>query len=106
MDNSLSMLISELKTKSSLNLQGEGLPDEQTVIKIGKIGNPEAIPHLEEALLRAKRLKALCEKSKGQMNSGQAGSASPFLAAMLAEQTIRAIQDAIAKCRQSGKVEQ
>jgi len=104
MDNSLAALISELKTKSSLSIQGERLPDEQTVLKIGENGSPEALPHLEEALLRAKRLKALCEKSQSQMNSGEAGSASPFLAAMLAEQTIRAIENAIAKCRQSDKV--
>jgi len=104
MDNSLAMLISELKTKPSLSLQGEWLPDEKIVLKIGETDSPEAIPQLEEALLRAKRFKALCEKSQSQMNSGEAGSASPFLAAMLAEQSIRAIQNAIAKCQQSDKV--
>ena len=100
MDQTLTALISELKTKSSMNVKGEQLPDEQTVEKIGRTGSPEAIPHLEEALRQAKRFKALCEKLQTQMASGEAGSASPFLAAMLAEQSIRALQAALAKCRQ------
>ena len=106
MDNSLAALISDLQTKSSLSFQEERLPDEKTVVKIGENGSPEAIPHLEEALRRANRLKALCEKLQSLIDSGAVGSASPFLAAMLAEQTIRAIQNAIDKCRQSVRLEQ
>jgi hypothetical protein len=103
MDNSLAVLISDLKTKFFLSFQEEWLPDEKIVLKIGETGSPEAVPQLEEALLRAKRFRSLCEKSQSQMNSGEAGSASPFLAAMLAEQSIQAIQNAIAKCQQSDK---
>ena len=106
MDNSLAALISDLQTKSSLSFQGERLTDEQTVLKIGENGSPEAIPHLEKALRQANRLKVLCEKLQSQIDSGAADSASPFLAAMLAEQTIRAIQNAIDKCRQSVRLEQ
>lgn len=103
MDNSLALLFSDLRIKSTLSFQGEILPDEQTVIKIGEKGSPEAIPHLEEALLRANRVKAQCEEQQNLMNSGGTGSASPFIAAMLTEQTIQAIQNAIAKCQPSAQ---
>ena len=98
MDTSLAELISDLKTKSSLAIQGVRLPDEKTVRHIGEIGSREALPHLEEALRQARQFKSLCENMQSQMNTGAAGSASPYLAAMLAEQSIKAVQEAISKC--------
>ena len=99
MDTSLAALISELKTKSSMTIQGAKLPDAQIVIKIGETNSRDALPHLEEALRQAEQIKKICQNNQRQANTGSAGSASPFIAAMLAEQTIRTIQDAISKCR-------
>jgi len=103
MDPTLAVLISDLKTQSPLSFQGEQLPDEKIVMKIGETANLEAIPPLEEALLRAQRIKILCENLQSRINSGAATSASPFLTAMLAEQSMRAINKAITRCQPSGK---
>jgi len=99
MDTSLATLLSDLKTKSSMSLEGAWLPDEQTVRKIGETGSRGALPHLEEALRQAVKFKRICETIQSHVNTGAAGSASPFIAAMLAEQSIEAIEDAISRCR-------
>lgn len=99
MDTSLAALISDLKSKPSMSIQGTWLPDEQTARKIGETRSCEALPHLEEALQQANKFKSICENMQSQVNTGAAGSASPFIAAMLAEQSIEAIRDAISRCR-------
>lgn len=98
MDPTLSALLQELKTSSSLTIQGARLPEEKIVVEIGRMKNQEALPYLEDALNQAIRFKEVCVNMQSMVNTGAVGSASPFIAAMLAEQTISAIRNAISNC--------
>ena len=98
MENTLSNLLADLERKKVMELRGEWLPDSSIVIQIGELGDPRAVPTLERSLERAKRLKSLCETAQSGMSPTEPGSASPFLAAALTEQTIRDIEEALAKC--------
>jgi hypothetical protein len=98
MENTLSDLLADLERSKVMELRGEWLPDSSVVIRIGELGDPGAVPALERSLERAKRLRALCEAAQSGMSPTEPGSASPFLAAILAEQTIRDLEEALAKC--------
>ena len=100
MENTLLDLLADLERRRVMELRGEWLPDSSVVRRIGELGDPAAVPALESALGRAKRLKALCGGAQGGMSPTEPGSASPLMAAALADQTIRDIEEALAKCRE------
>ena len=100
MENTLLDLLADLERKRVMELRGEWLPDSGVVSRIGELADPKAVPALERSLARAKRFKALCQAAQGGMSPTEPGSASPLIAAALAEQTIREIEQALAKCRE------
>jgi hypothetical protein len=100
MQKTLSELLAELDRKKAMELRGEWLPDSSVVTRIGELGDPTAVSALERALDRAKKFKALCETAQIAMSPTEPGSASPILAAALANQTISDIEKALEKCQE------
>jgi len=98
MSSTLEALIRDLKTKTRLNVGGESLPDEAIVEQLGELSDPSALPELQEALQRTRRFEAMWRRLDSAVDPTSPGSAGPMLAAMLAQQTARKIEAAIAKC--------
>ena len=99
----LQSLLEDLKRKKRLNVQGVWLPDEDTIEKISEIGDPAAIPALEQALAQTRKFQVMAEGLSNVADPTAPGSASPMLVALLAQQTARKIEDAMSKCRGGSK---
>ncbi len=101
MSNKIENLLRELETKTQLSVGGESLPDEGVVRQLADLSDPFAVPALLRALERARRFGAMCRRLESTIDPTTRGSASPLLAAMLAQQTEGTIKAALAKCQSS-----
>lgn len=98
MEPNISKLISELETGESLQVDNLRIPTEESVEALGRTGDPAAIPALKKALEESLKFKEMVEGLQRNVDPFAAGSASPALAAVLANQVIEKIREAISNC--------
>ena len=97
----LKTLLQELQCISHPDFHKVRLPEDEVIEKIGKIGDPAAVPALEKALAYTRKYKNVLETLRQDPNydpSAQ-GSGSLVIQIKLAEQTIHKLQDAIARSK-------